>query len=700
MTNQGRIRMLRERALAPGICYQEFYLHFYHYFVERDLPYCHEHYGEAFYFACANVTPVIEQGELIVGKTIDALPARMAAEWAGESGDLARKTAAAAGGGQDSHMAIDYPLLLTQGIEGVIARIDAYAVATEDEKKLLFYRAARRCLQGVVLLSDRYATLAEEQARTCEDEARAAELQQIAHICRRVPAKPARTFYEAVQAAHFISFCLSCNPLRLCSQQFQLGHPDRYLYPYYQADLAAGRLDAEAAQLLMNCLAIQINHRVPSGLSSGYMLGGRDEMGVLVANEVTEMGLRAIDEVRLVYPSVGLCYTPQMPDRYLALSCEILSHGCSHPAIFNDDVITQGLMEYGLPKEEACNYIHSTCVEITPVASSHAWVASPYTNLPAILLEVMAGEHACYEALLCAYRAALSDRIRANFEEQNRLRAYRMAHAFNPLLSCFVNDCLRDGVDIEWGGGRYNWIMPSFVGMANLVDSLYAVKALVYDTGALPLSDYLAVLRDNFAGHETLRAQIANKIPKYGNDHDDIDALFGEITAFIVEECRKYTPVCQNARLVPSVFCWIMHERFGAQTGATPDGRAAGFPLGDGSGPAQGREACGPTASILSSTKWSHKEFIGGVAVNIKFAKKHFGEESRDKVLSLIKTYMARGGFELQINVVDRDTLLAAQKSPAAYADLVVRIGGYSDYFVRLTPHMQQEVITRTEHEV
>ena len=615
MTNEQRVKALRDRAVAPPVCYLEFYLHFYRYFSERSLPYSHENYGEAFYYACERTTPVIEENELIVGRAVRGLNEQLTAEWNGELGAFARATAASAGGGQDSHMAIDYPLLLSLGVEGVIAKIDAYAAENTDERARMFYRNARRCLQGVLLMSERYADLAEKMANECSDAAQAVELTEIAHICRAVPRHPATTFYEAVQAAHFVSFCVSFNPLRLCPQQFQLGHPDRYLYSYYQADVAAGRIDDARAQLLMDCLAIQINHRVPAGLSSGYMLGGRDESGAVVANEITEMGLRAIDRVRLVYPAVGFCYTPDMPDKYLALSCEILSHGCSHPAIFNDDIITQGLMDYGLPREEACNYIHSTCVEITPVASSHVWVASPYTNLLAILLNVMRGEHRTYDDLLAAYQETLATSIRANFEAHNAARKHRAVHSFNPLLSCFVHDCLRDGVDIEWGGGRYNWIMPSFVGMANLVDSLYAIKTLVYEEKALTLPEYLEVLSVNYEGHEALHARILNKLPKYGNDNDAVDLLFGEMTAFIIAECQKHTPVHQNARLVPSVFCYVRHEQFGAQTGATPDGRLATFPLGDGSGPAQGRELCGPTASIISSTKWSHKEFIGGVAV-------------------------------------------------------------------------------------
>ena len=270
----------------------------------------------------------------------------------------------------------------------------------------------------------------------------------------------------------------------------------------------------------------------------------------------------------------------------------------------------------------------------------------------------------------------------------------------NPFLSCFVNDCLERGTDIEQGGARYNWIMPSFVGMANLVDSLYTLKELVFEKKEFTIAELKQILDNNFDGEELLRLRILNSIPKYGNDVDEIDSYFGLITEHIISECKKYCGVHQNANLIPSVFCWVMHEQFGRTTGATPDGRKAGFPLGDGSGPCQGREMKGPTASILSSTKWAHHELIGGVAVNMKFSKKSLGMHSLNTMKSLIKTYIKRGGFEMQINVIDKETLEKAVTNPEEYKDLVVRIGGYSDYFVKLSPQMQQEVILRTEHNI
>ena len=333
------------------------------------------------------------------------------------------------------------------------------------------------------------------------------------------------------------------------------------------------------------------------------------------------------------------------------------------------------------------------------MATSNAWVASPYTNMAQLLLDVMDREYKSFDALLEAFFVHLDNTIHENWEKQQELRRIRAEHAITPLLSCFVHDCLENGTDIEKGGARYNWIMPSFVGVANVVDGLYAMKQLVFEEG-MTMAQLRQILADDFKGEEELRQRILTKISKYGNDDDRVDELFGKITEHIIAQCEQYTCMHQNGKLVPSVFCWEKHVRMGLETGATPDGRKGGFPLGDGSGPCQGREMKGPTASILSSTKWEHKKLIGGVAVNLKFSKKALGAQSHEVMKQLIKTYVNRGGFELQINVVDAETLKQARQHPEQYRDLVVRIGGYSDYFVRLSDEMQQEVILRTAHEV
>lgn len=692
-----RIAYLRRQALEHASFSEEFYYLFYKEYANLAALAEEERYGQAFYAAFSALSPAISQGELIVGKRSLPLSARQREQWLNTYKPLALERRRKAGGGQDSHMAIDYELVLSEGLNGIIRSIDQYLTNCEKEKES-YYLCCRRCLEAVIQHARNYADLAREMSGQTEDPLRRQELLQIAQICQNVPAQPARTFHEAVQSVHFITHCLSLNPFRLNDQQFQLGHPDRYLLPYYERDIQNGVITKQHAQLLLDCLGIQINTRVPNGLSSGYMVGGRDKAGNIVANELTEMCLQVIEDIRLVYPAVGFCYTEGMPDAYLSQACRLLLKGYSHPAIFNDDVITKGLMHYGVAPAQARNYIHSTCVEITPVAASNVWVASPYTNMPQLLLDLLQEEYASFESLLAAYIQKLDKHIRANFERENRNRRIRAQNAINPLLSCFVHDCLEKGTDIERGGAQYNWIMPSFVGMANLIDSLYAIKTLVFEEKRLTLTQLKTILDSDFENHEALRAYILHRIPKYGNDLEDVDRYFAVITEHISEECEKYKALHTNANLIPSVFCWIMHERFGRETSATPDGRRAGFPLGDGSGPCQGTERNGPTASVLSATKWDHHKFIGGVAVNLKFSRAALGIESVNNIKALIKTYLARGGFEVQINVVDNEILKKAQKDPESYRDLVVRIGGYSDYFVRLSAQMQAEVILRTTH--
>ena len=699
--DRNRIEFLREKALYPQISYDEFYYYFHKRMLQNEGETYLLRYADALNVAFSSASVVIDDQELIVGKlTWNGLSEEQKAEWK----EMKTFVFAHAGTmfGQDSHMAIDYDLLLSQGVLGIIAKIDAYRDDLDltnvgDIEKDEFYSSCKKCLEGVIFFSERYAEEAKRLAECCDNSVRIAELQEIAANCSRVPAHPAVTFYEAVQSVHFLTLCLSNKPLRYSDLQYQIGHPDRFLLSYFEKDLREGRLTREKAQTVLDCLGIITNHRVRSGISSGYMVGGREKDGNVVSNELTRMLLSVIDHVRLVYPAVGLCCCEDTPEEDFALASQLLQKGYSHPAIFNDDIITKGLLSYGVSEEEAHSYIHSNCVEITPVGASNAWVASQYTNLVQVLLDVMNKEYTSTEEVIQAFLAQLAKSIRGNFISQNQQRIERRFTSVDPLLSCFVHDCLENGVDIEHGGAKYNWIMPSFVGISNLVDSLMTIDSLLINQKRFTFKEFKSILEQNFEGYENERRYIQNRIEKYGNDSDKADSYVKRITEWIAVECEKYTTIFQNGRLIPSLFCWVMHEWFGQETGASPDGRLAGFPLGDGSGPAQGREKNGPTASILSCTKWDHTKFIGGIAVNLKFTTNLF-REKEDKLTSLIKTFLTRGGFELQINVINNETLLEAQKHPENFSDLVVRIGGYSDYFVRLTPAMQAEVIQRTEH--
>lgn len=682
-----RIETLRTKVPKDLIDRDELYFLFYECYVSSKGETMEDRYAEAFYHAFSHLTPCIADGELIVGRVENHLSEAQQQLYDTRYELVSDEFWEKYGQGQASHMAIDYELVLQKGIVGILQELD-------EKPQTPFYRCCRRCLEAVMVYSEHYAALAEHQALTAQP-VRKQELLEIARICRKVPAYPAQSFYEAVQSVHFITHCITMNPMRPFNQQFQLGHPDRYLLPYYEKDA----ITPERAQLLLDCLGIQINLRVQPGLSSGYMVGGRWPDGSPVNNDLTRMCLQVVRDIRLVYPAVGLCWNDDLDEEILDQAVALLADGFSHPAVFGDDLIARGLVQYGVPQQDAYNYIHSTCVEITPVGASNVWVASPYTNMAQLLLDTLEEEYDCFDALMDGFLNRLDETICRNYEYQQKLRKIRAEHAMTPLLSCFVHDCLEKGVDIEKGGARYNWIMPSFVGIGNVVDGLHSIKQAVFQEG-LPMERLRAALHRNFAEDEDLRQQLLEGYAKYGNDDDEVDSLFGQITDHIAAQCEKYICVHENGRLVPSVFCWEKHARMGIETGATPDGRKAGFPLGDGSGPCQGRERKGPTASVLSSTKWDHSKYIGGVAVNMKFSKKMLGPEAHTVMKHLIKAYLARGGFELQINVVDAETLKKARQDPEQYRDLIVRIGGYSDYFVRLSDAMQLEVIARTAHEI
>ena len=666
----------------------------------------------------AGLTPVIDAGELLVGKFCrrplaedEAQELQRYREWA--------EPAMAPVWGQRAHMAIDFDKLLRLGIDGLRREIASYRAAldtsrSDDLEKDVFYRACLITLDAVVDYAHTYADLAETQAAAEGDPCRQAELREIAAVCRHVPEFPPRSFREALQAAHFVTFCLCAGQRMLL---FQFGRPDRYLLPFYRRDLAAGRITSDAALELIDCLGLLLSEYTPRSLAVGWMVGGRDASGSDACNELTALFLQSIERVRLSYPCVGLCWTPDTPAEIMALAGRLLSQGLSHPALFNDDVITAGLLGAGLPPAEACLYQNSTCVEITPIASSNVYVASPYINLvqllhdelglpslaagaPGVSADGAGGQTpAAFDDLLGHYRARLADAIREAVIAENTGQATRRYNGGFPLLSCFVNDCLARGRDIDHGGARYNWIEPSFVGLSNLVDSLASIRQFVYDERRLSLAELREVLAHDFAGREDLRLMLLNRAPKYGNDDAAVDDLAVLVTGWIRDEVRRYSTYL-GGQYLSGFFCWIMHEQLGRATCASADGRRAGFPLGDGSGPAQGRERLGPTAALLSATCWDHVPHLGGIAVNLKFSRPRDDGAFVPKLVDLTETYLRRGGFEVQVNVIDRATLLAARKHPEQYRDLVVRIGGYSDYFVGLSPEMQDEIILRTEHDI
>ncbi len=601
-------------------------------------------------------------------------------------------------GGQTGHCELERERIFALGIDGMLAELRAdHATATGD---------GAAALESFVQALLGFSAMIEQAALTVEsllDDAaprRRQELERIALSCRRLAHLPPQSFRDALQLTWFMDLGV------MLGEQVYLvvpGHLDRVLLPYYERDRAAGGLDEAEALALLECLYILVNEYIPDGLAMSVMVGGRDRDGRDVTNPLSYLCLEALRRTRLVYPTVGICWHEGTPLALTELGTELIAAGLCNVAFFGDETIQRGLTRLGVPTADACNYINSTCVEITPVAASNVWVASPYFSTPGLLLEEVAAQAtaaapaASFAAFLDAYRARLGACIDAAAAEQNRQRESRRRYGRKPLQSVFTRDCSARQRDIDDGGAVYNWVECSFVGLANLADSLEVIREEVYGVGRLALGRLLELLRADFAGQEAERQRFL-AYPKYGNGEARVDGLLADIIRFAAGECARQRLAPDAAHFVPGAFCWIMHERLGHECGATPDGRKAGFPFADGCGPAQGREHCGPTTAILSTTSWDHSPLIGGAAYNMKFTQALFAESgARGRLRDLIVTFLRRGGFETQVNVVDAARLRSARENPEAYRDLVVRIGGYTDYFVRLSPQMQDEVILRTE---
>ena len=643
----------------------------------------------------------IEPGERIVGKPHFHHPSQVEQEQL-DTAKAVLATMPAFPGGDAGHFHPDYDKLFGLGIGGMLAEIETRRrEAGVDLERQAFYDACRIALAGMAAYVRRVGAACEEMAEQ-EEQDRASWL-HMATMCQRVATEPPETFHEAIQLMFVAQIALWFGEGHGLTAP---GRMDQTLHRFYQADLAAGRTTRREAFELICGLYIHMNRILRTGSAISVMVGGRDGQGRDVTNELTYLCLAARLATRLSYPTVAIAWHSGTPSELMDFSVHMLSRGIGDPAFFNDELIVSGLREHGVSEEDSYNYMNSTCVEIKVVGRSNMWVTAPYFNLPLALLEAMQDvaegempEPATYDEFAVRVRENLAGKVHSAALRLDQMWQDRAERGCFPLASCFILDCLERGLDFDRGGARYNWVENSFVGLANLVDSLVAVRHLVYETKELSVAQFYDILHQDYGGHEPLRHRILNTLPKYGNDQEEPDELARQWAGFLIESTESNT--VGPHRYVPGFFCWIQHERLGSQTGATPDGRRAYWPLADGAGAAQGREKQGPTASVLSTTKWSHRPVLGGLVHNVKFAGRLFKNAQGYSVLrDLIETYLQRGGFEIQINVVEKETLLAAQEHPEAYADLLVRVAGYSDYFTKLNLKMQQEIIARTEHMV
>jgi len=630
------------------------------------------------------------------------------------------------------HSMPDYALVLNEGINGIKRRIQKKIreldfTDPQAFKKRQYYRASLIVCEAIIEFANRYAEKAEELSSLEINSQRKEELARIAEVCRYVPANPSRNFYEALQSFWFVElvFYLEANGLSISPGRF-----DQYIYPFYKKDIEKGVISKEEAQELLECLWIkfpQIIKLYNNSAATAYggfptnqciILGGINEKGEDVTNELSYMCLEATANTKLTDPSLAVRIHKKTPQSFLSKICEVIKLGGGMPKIFNDEIIIPAMLNRGIPLEEARNYAIVGCVEPVVPGKSFNWSNAGYFNLVKCL-ELSLNNGVCkqsnqrlgpetgdfvnfcsFEELLGAYKKQVEYFVRQMVISINAIDVAQRELGPLPAVSLFIDDCIEKGEDVTAGGARYNFTGPQGVGIANVGDSLAAIKKLVFEEKKININELKEAIDNNFEKREKLRQMLLNQAPKYGNDIDYVDFLARDVGVLYCKEVEKYHNP-RGGRYQPGLYPVTANIPMGKVVEATPDGRRAGEPLADGISPVQGRDLQGPTAVLLSVAKIEHIKASNGTLLNMKFPPDLLeGEKNAQKFSCLLRAFVDLGIWHVQFNVVSEKTLRDAQEHPDKYPDLIVRVAGYSAFFVELDREVQDDIISRTEQRV
>lgn len=639
-----------------------------------------------------NTKPVIIPGELIVGQPcFDDFTSEEKEKY---KRCLSFDEICPVKRGRADHLALDYKLLLDEGIIGIIKLLDDEIARLNISdgsctERYEFLYCCKIELEGLLKLCEAYA----EQAKLLSNSAigtQAKEYYELYTVLKQVPANPARTFREALQSIHMFTWSLY--------GIYSFGKPDIYLLPYYKKDIENGILTPEAAQELIDCFFLMSIPNMSSWAAEGLMLGGRDENGDIVENELTWHFLRAIEHTHIPDPNVGFCVTNETGEDILNYAAELIRAGHCQPQIWNSDEVTRSMLKYGFDEKAANMFTLSTCVEVTPIGCSGISITSPYINLLKIFLESLnkCDDSFGYEDIFNMFKNDFKIYAEKAILQENLWQLERGRNGTDPMrISVLIHDCIERGKSNDCGGAKYNELEPNILGMQNVSESLNVIKRIVFDEKRITLSNLKEALESNYEGYEDLLLYIRNRIPHFGTG-DSVANNIAKTVANMVLDTFGQMRTVRGAKIIPGAFSYREHEIQGKTTPASPDGRKLGMPLNDGSCPVQGYDNLGPTLSLASTVAWEPSRFLGGTSVNVKINK----DVKTDKIVALIKGYLKTNGSQLQFNIVDADTLLKAQENPEMYKDLLVRIGGYSDFFVTIPKNLQDEIISRSQNEI
>ncbi len=585
-------------------------------------------------------------------------------------------------------------------------------------------KAMSIAIDAVINFAKRYSDIAKEKAAKEEVLEREKELKKIAEVCSYVPANAPRNLWEALQYYWFVHLGVITELNTWDS--FNPGRLDQHLYPFYKKDIEDGTHTPESAKELLEAFWIKFNNQpappkvgVTAQESNTYTdfclinLGGVKENGEDAVNELTFILLDVIEEMRLLQPSSMIQVSKKNPDRFIKRALKIIKTGYGQPSVFNTDSIIQELIRQGKSIIDARNGGSSGCVE-TGAFGKECYILTGYFNLVKILeitlsngidpntgkkigIETGSPESfKTFDELLTAYEKQLNHFIDIKIKGNNIIEKLYAGYLPAPFMSVLIDDCISKGKDYNGGGARYNTSYIQGVGLGSITDSLSSIKYNVFKKKILSLKELLKILKSNFIGSESMRQLFLSDTPKYGNDDDQADSLTKRVFEIYFNAVDD-RPNTKGGKYRINLLPTTSHVYFGSVCGATPDGRFAEEPLSEGISPVQGADVNGPTAVIKSASKIDHLR-TGGTLLNQKFTPQLLEDESGiDKLTQLIRTYFRMDGHHIQFNVVNAETLRQAQKEPEKYRDLIVRVAGYSDYFVDLTVELQNEIIKRTE---
>lgn len=612
------------------------------------------------------------------------------------------------------HLTANYPRLLTEGVEGLLARIRQASRGCPADRAVEL-EAMNIAVQSFSSFIGRYAGLAEDMARDENDPRRQDELTAIADACRHLALQPPRNLREALQLVWF-GFLVSCIENGESTGAFAVGRFDQYLWPFWEADRASG-IPREILVEQVGCFWVKLNEFAPCGLAAAVLnmtLGGSLADGCDATNDLSFACLELMHDFRSVTPSLSVRWHARINPEFLRAAVALAAEGFGQPAFYGDPGIIRAMENAGVAPEDAVNAVPGGCVELGIQGCCHPWVGNFFNLAKCLELALFNGvdprtgvqlgpetgsvsELDSFAKLFAAYEAQVACFLELMAHSDITTDTLAGEHSPHPFLSTIVDDCIERGVDIARGGARYNFTEVQGVGVAHVVDSLLNVRRLVYESGEISLEALLAALRRNFQGDEPLRQRLRGQRPAYGDNTAETAAMARDAVHVFFSHCEG-RPNPRGGTFRPGLLVWTLHTGWAHAVGALPDGRRAGETLTSSIGPRLDLGAGSPTAVIGDVTAFEHYRCSGGLTLNLRFDPVCLhSREGLSAVISLLETYFSRGGLQLQMNVIDSALLRDAREHPGNHPGLLVRVSGFCARFGDLSPAMQDEIIARAE---